>query len=77
MNFTQLEETLRTYSLKEAPYDPNGAIHLLKAIVENLQDHFTDDDFENYSACLDEKNEAFLKKLLVEISRSREATEEI
>ena len=71
MNFETVEEYLRKYSIEEAPYDSNGAIHLFKAIVENLQEHFMESDFENYSACLDERNEEFLKRLIGEIPKSR------
>ena len=76
MNYQEVEEYLKKYSNSEPPYDPNGAIHLLKAIIENLQEYFMDYDFEEYSACLDEKNEAFLKKLLAAIPQSRELNKE-
>ncbi len=71
MNFETVEEFLRKYSIEKPLYDSNGAIHLFKAIVENLQEHFSEIDFEDYSACLDERNEDFLKKLIGEIPKSR------
>ena len=71
INYQKVENYLKKFSLEVPPYDPNGAIHLLKAIIENLQEHFMDYDFEQYAACLDEKNEAFLKRLLKVIPKSR------
>lgn len=67
MNYEVVEKYLRTFSTEEQPYDPNGAIHLLKAIIENLQEHFMDCDFEDYSGCLDKKNKEFLTRLVQKI----------
>ena len=71
MQYNDVIKFLNEYSTKEPPYDPNGAIHLLKATIENLQEYFMDYDFEQYSACLDEENEKFLEKLLKFIPISR------
>ena len=71
MQYNDVIKFLNEYSTKEPPYDPNGAIHLLKATIENLQENFIDYDFEQYSACLDEENEKFLEKLLKFIPISR------
>lgn len=71
MKYEEVVEYLKEYSTKEPPYDPVGAIHLFKAAMENLQQHFIENDFEEYAACLDKKNEAFLKKLLAFIPISR------
>ena len=76
MNYEVVEKYLKTYSIEEPPYDSNGAIHLLKAIVENLQEHFVDSDFEDYSSCLDKKNEEFLTRLVLAIPESRKSFSE-
>ena len=72
MDYHKVIEHLKSYSLSEPPYDPNGAMHLLKAIVENLQEYYIDHDLEQYAACFDAKNELFIKKLLTYIPISRE-----
>lgn len=71
MKFEIVEEYLRKYSTEVPPYDPNGALLLFKAIVENLQEHFTDDDFDQYSASFNEKNVEFLKRLILKSSTSK------
>ncbi len=79
MDYENVIIYLKTFSLDESPYDPGGAIHLLKAIIENIQEHHIDHDLEQYAACFDEKNEAFVKKLLtyIPISRKIEIEEEL
>lgn len=76
MTYKQVEEYLRNYSLDEPPYDPNGAMHLLKALIGNLQDNLTVGDLEDYSFCFDENNESFLKQLIDHIPTSRKLNEE-
>jgi hypothetical protein len=76
MKYKQVEEYLRNYSMDEPPYDSNGAIHLLKAIIGNLQNNLTVGDLEDYSSCLDEYNETFLKQLIEYIPISRKLNEE-
>ena len=71
MEFEKVEKYLKAYTSIEPPYDANGAIHLLKASIENLQENFSENDFETYSACLNEENEKFLIKLLKSIPKSR------
>ncbi|MEZ4850255.1 MAG: hypothetical protein R3B93_16905 [Bacteroidia bacterium] len=71
MKFEAVINYLRKYSSEEPPYDANGAIHLLKAIIQNLRENFNDSDFEDYAANLDEKDEEFLHKLIQVIPRSR------
>ena len=75
MNYHKVEAYLRNYSSQESPYDANGAMYLLKAIIENLQEHFIENDFDQYAACLDQENEMFIKKLLssIPISRMKDA----
>ena len=71
MQYDKAIQYLKKYSTEELPYDPNGAIHLLKATIENLQKHFTQDDLVQYAACLDKENEKFLNSLLMSIPVSR------
>ena len=76
MKFEEVEEYLRSYSLVEPPYDANGAIHLLKAIIENLDENFSKADYEDYSGNLDKKDEEFLSRILKYIPQSRSNLEE-
>ena len=71
MTYKDVQEYLRNYSLSEPPYDPNGALHLLIAIVENLEENLNESDFEDFSCAINEKNEIFLSNLLASIPRSR------
>ena len=71
MNYEEVKKYLKRYSSGIPPYDPVGAMYLLKAIIENLQRNFIDEDFEEYAACLSEEDEALLKRLIENIPRSR------
>ena len=69
MKFESVIDYLQSYSTLEPPYDPNGALHLLKAIVDNLQDHATEQDLEDYAGCLDTDNQEFLRTLLAHLAQ--------
>jgi len=72
MKYEAVKEYLENYSSDTPPYDPIGVMYLLKAIMKNIQKKFTEFDFEEYAVCLDEENEALLKKLITAIPISRE-----
>ena len=72
MEYLTIEKYLRNFRNDEPPYDPLGAVHLLKAILDNMQENFEDYDFEDCAHGLDQDNEEFLKRLIVEIPKSRQ-----
>lgn len=75
MKYAAVQKYLRNFNdclgTQEPPYDSGGAIILFKAILENLQENFKDYDFEEYANSLNEENEKFLKRLVIEIPKSR------
>lgn len=76
LQYNQVIEYLRAYSTDMPPYDANGVMHLLKAVLENLEKHHIDADLKQYADCLDIENENLLKKLLKYIPISKEANKE-
>lgn len=77
MEYDKVQKYLKEYRSTEPSYDPNGALHLLKSSIENLQTFITEVELEQYASCLDEKDEAFLNKLLEAIPLSREINKDI
>lgn len=75
MNFESAESYLKNFRENDHPYDPNGAMHLLKAILENMEKNCSEYDLVQYSDCIDETGEKFLHKLIESIPRSREMNE--
>ena len=57
MTFEAVEIYLRNFSSQEPSYGASGAMHLLKAILENLRANGTQGDLEDYASILDEKDE--------------------
>jgi hypothetical protein len=64
-NYEDLENFLRHFSLWEGyQYDPNGIIHLLGALVDNLTEHVLDAELEDVRCLLSLEQIAFLKKMM-------------
>ncbi len=71
LNYDVVLEYLEHYRTQTPPYDPKGVMHLLKAVLDNLQSHHTEEDLMQYAGCLSRENEAFIRKLLAHIPESR------
>jgi len=64
MNYEQVENYLLNYSTAEQAYDANGLIHLLKAILTNIDNNFNSVCYEQYASSLEPKDIVILKRLI-------------
>lgn len=72
-SYEQLRQFLRDFVNMRgdpAPYDPGRVLHLLLALVDNLNEHGTPDDFAQFGAALTDEQAGVLRALL----RARDAS---
>jgi hypothetical protein len=65
--YEDLELFLRNWSNASGdpvPYDFNGLMYLMLAIVDNMKEHSIDTYLEDYSCSINDDQALFLKKLL-------------
>lgn len=74
LSYEDVKDFLRSYRNSfgdEVPYDVNGIIHLMLAVVDNLRTHWVEGDGEQLQVSISEEQSAFLIELSKILSTSQ------
>jgi hypothetical protein len=72
LKYEDVEQYLRTFSIKELPYDFGSLLQLLLAGIENLRNNMVDGDILDYAHLITDDQAKLLQQLL---ERRAESTE--